>query len=639
MKHRHRASSAADALLRWRIAWAALVFGLLLMAQHGAAASDLGPVSKSVFAREASGPVIEFREGDYALSNSTAPPASGWTPHPAPRIYRLIETKWRLGDPHTLWARFRFDRTALGNGPLTLYTVSTRNQFVVFLNGAEVFRNYANDADQKNAWYRPYIVHLPQAELRPGVNEIMVRAFSQESVGVGRVIVGQRAEIENFYNKQYFWRITAPMIASSLMLMLGIFALLMWLQRREEVELAYLAISTVVYFIRNLNYFAEDVPFNLALFSGLSVAATLISMVMTFSFYIAFLRAPHFQRIVAILVALVFPYTFIHWYFGLDNMMLYIPTIILVFVAIILGVHDIARKASAAKVAWLAVMVLMLVFGIHDARLAGTGHIWKGNDFYLAVFNGFFFLLAFLLTFGLRAVSAFSALGEANATLERRVEETRVELAMSEEARQRLIVGRAIADERERLMQEMHDGIGSSLITALAVARQQRHPEATIKTLSRAISDLKITVDSLEPIEGDLVALLGNLRHRMASDLGEAGITCRWEVEPCGPLPWLDATNALHVLRIFQEAIGNVLAHSGACELRIGCREASLNGVPGIAAFVADNGRGFDASLLNIAGKGLSNMRARAASLHGNLSCETSCAAGTMLTLWLPYAR
>lgn len=639
MRHRPRAYCAVDALLRWLVATAAIGIGLLLSVPVATASSAPGQLSKSSLVLEASGPVIEFREGDYVLTNSPAPPLSGWTRQSAPRIYRLIETKWRMGELHTLWARHRFDRTVLGDGPLTLYTVSTRNQFAVFINGAEVFRNYANDADQKNSWYRPYIVHLPQGELKPGVNEIMVRACSQESVGVGRVIVGQRAEIEDYYNRQYFWRITAPMIASSLMLMLGIFALLMWLQRREEVELAYLAISTVVYFVRNLNYFAENVPFNLALFSGLSVAATLVSMVMTFSFYIAFLRVPRFERVIAALIGMVIPYTWVHWYYGLDNMMLYIPTIVLVFVAIFLGTRDILHKASAAKIAWLLVMFLMLVFGIYDATLAGTGHIWKGNDFYLAVFNGFFFLLAFLLTFGLRAVSAFSALGEANATLERRVEETRAELAMSEEARQKLIVGRAIADERDRLMQEMHDGIGSSLITALAVARQQRHPEATIKTLSRAVSDLKITVDSLEPIEGDLVALLGNLRHRMASDLADAGITCRWDVGPCGPLPWLDATNALHVLRIFQEAIGNVLAHSGATELKIGCREAYLADVPGIAAFVADNGKGFDASLLKIAGKGLSNMRARAASLHGNLSCETSSVDGTTLTLWLPYSR
>lgn len=51
--------------------------------------------------------------------------------------------------------------------------------------------------------------------------------------------------------------------------------------------------------------------------------------------------------------------------------------------------------------------------------------------------------------------------------------------------------------------------------------------------------------------------------HRMAGNLADAGIVYKWNVESCGMLPWLDAANALPVLRIFQEAIGNALTHSG----------------------------------------------------------------------------
>jgi signal transduction histidine kinase len=283
-------------------------------------------------------------------------------------------------------------------------------------------------------------------------------------------------------------------------------------------------------------------------------------------------------------------------------------------------------------------MLVAPFFSLYDVTLANGHRGWDGNGFYLAVFGGFTYSVAFLISFGKRALDAFGDLAAANVTLERRIAETRAELSASEAARQELVVGQALAGERERLMQEMHDGIGSNLITALAVARQQNQPQATITTLGRALADLKITVDSLEPVEGDLVALIGNLRHRMAGDLRDAGVICRWEVEPCRPLAWLDATNALHVLRIFQEAIGNVLTHSGASEIRIGCREQTVDDVAGIAAYVADNGRGFDAAG-ELPGKGLANIRARARSLHGVLSSTSDRAAGTMVTLWLPYER
>jgi signal transduction histidine kinase len=597
------------------------------------------PLNKVTITNESNGPVVEFRDGDYVLQNGLTPPTSGWKREPTPKIYRVIEEKWRIGDLHTLWAKHRFDRASLSSGPFALYTVSTRTQFTIYLNGVEVYRNFANDTDLKIAWYRPYLIQLPNLALRPGINEVIVRASSIESVGVGRIVIGPRATLEDFYNRQFFWRITAPMVGSASMLILGIFALLIWVRRREEVELVYLTASTIMYFLRNSQYFLDNIPFHLVIYSGLAVAATLLSMVLTFAFYISFLKVPNAQRIIAILIAAVIPYTFVHWYFQLSNMMIYLPTIMLVIASIYLGTRDLIKKANAAKIAWLIVMVIMLVFGVYDASLAGSGYVWKGNDFYLAVFNGFFFLLAFLLTFGLRALSAFSELSNANVTLERRVIETRAELAISESARQKLLVDTAVASERDRLMQEMHDGIGSNLITALAVARRQDQPKETIDTLKRAISDLKITVDSLEPIEGDIVVLLGNLRHRMARDLRDAGLTCKWYAEPCAKLDWLDATNSLHVLRIFQEAIGNILAHAEASEISIGCKEALRDGVKGIAAFVADNGQGFDANLLNIPGKGLSNMRARAASLHGYLDCDTCRGKGTTLTLWLPNER
>ena len=124
----------------------------------------------------------------------------------------------------------------------------------------------------------------------------------------------------------------------------------------------------------------------------------------------------------------------------------------------------------------------------------------------------------------------------------------------------------------------------------------------------------------------------------MQGDLRDAGVVCRWEVDTCGPLEWLDAANALHVLRIFQEAIGNVLTHSGASEMRIGCREEMRDGEPGIAAYVADNGTGFDPAQER-SGKGLANMSARAAALHGLLGSTSDSVQGTIITLWLPYQR
>lgn len=93
------------------------------------------------------------------------------------------------------------------------------------------------------------------------------------------------------------------------------------------------------------------------------------------------------------------------------------------------------------------------------------------------------------------------------------------------------------------------------------------------------------------------------------------------------------------MLRIFQEAIGNVLAHAGATEIRIGCREDQRERIAGVAAYVADNGHGSIDMASRQAGEGIASMKARASSLHGHLDCEARQGERTLILLWLPYVR
>lgn len=619
-------------MMRWACLWLVAV----LLMQDVVLAQGLNTITTS---KTADGPVIEFTDGDYILADGLAAPSVGWVRRATPNIYRIRETGWTTGDFHTLVGRFRFNRSSLGAEPLALYTVSTRNQFAVFVNGREINRNFSSAGDQILAWYRPYLVPLPAGALKPGLNEIVIRVVSQDAVGVGRIVVGPNTVVRDNYQTQFFWQITAPLAANFAMLVLGVLVFLLWLGRRQEIELMWLSLSTALWFLRNYQYFAEITPFHLATFNALTVYATYFASVATAAFYFCFTKLPGRNRIIAALFLLGVPLSALHATNLASNLVFYIPTTLLIFGVAMSGLIDLQRHRNIEHGVLGMILIFMPLASLYDVFMAGWHKGWNGNGFYLSVFGGLMYCLAFVMSFGKRALDAFKALAQTNVVLEQRVAEARDELAASEAARQQLVVAHAIAGERGRLMQEMHDGIGSNLITALAVARQQKQPMSTIKTLRRALADLKITVDSLEPVEGDLVALIGNLRHRMSGDLSDAGVTCRWEVMPCQPLPWLDAANALHVLRIFQEAIGNVLTHSGATEMRIGCFEQEQRGVAGIATYVADNGKGVDLDRVASGAKGLANIRARAHSLHGALSIQSDAASGTIVTLWLPYVR
>jgi len=91
------------------------------------------------------------------------------------------------------------------------------------------------------------------------------------------------------------------------------------------------------------------------------------------------------------------------------------------------------------------------------------------------------------------------------------------------------------------------------------------------------------------------------------------------------------------VLRIVQEALTNVVKHSGARVIAI----ATSQDREGVSVVVEDDGAGFnvgDESASSAAGRGLTNMRRRAELLGGRIEIASG-ASGTRLTLHLPLDR
>ena len=226
-----------------------------------------------------------------------------------------------------------------------------------------------------------------------------------------------------------------------------------------------------------------------------------------------------------------------------------------------------------------------------------------------------------------------------NAALDDRIEKTKAHLLASENARRNLEVSNAIALERERIMREIHDGIGSGLVAALASAeRHGRENSTAVHALKGALSDLKIAVDSLEPVEGNVATLLANLRYRLEPELNKSGIVFDWNVDDVPQLDWVDAPNALHVLRIFQEAIVNIVSHAEATVITLRCHLDLQQGRPGVLVSVSDNGKGFDVSKSGN-GHGRKNMESRAQALASKLIVASTPGKGSSTTLWLPLVR
>lgn len=203
---------------------------------------------------------------------------------------------------------------------------------------------------------------------------------------------------------------------------------------------------------------------------------------------------------------------------------------------------------------------------------------------------------------------------------------------------------RAIAEERARFGRDLHDGTIQSIYAAalhLEAMAIRTDDMAARRELRQAVTDLNSVTDGIRdyiralaqpmPTAESIVAGLGEVTRRFAS---EAGGDVRFRAEgvaACGPLP--DEAGA-HMEQILREALSNTARHAGACGVRV-----SLVFAPDeVDLVVSDDGCGppDDAGSRGERHQGIRNMRERARRLGGRLVIEPASEGGTRVTLAVP---
>ena len=194
---------------------------------------------------------------------------------------------------------------------------------------------------------------------------------------------------------------------------------------------------------------------------------------------------------------------------------------------------------------------------------------------------------------------------------------------------------RTAASERERLLAEMHDGVGAQLTSAKMLASGgQLSSGEMVDALDDCLREMRLTVDALSVTDGDLGLLLATLRHRLEPALRAGGITLDWRVDHAPRVPALAGTGGRELARIVQEGLANTMHHASATRVVVSTR--LLTQPARVQVSITDNGVGMPAALSP--GRGLRNMRQRVARLGAAIDWRKppGPGTGTELVIELP---
>ena len=202
----------------------------------------------------------------------------------------------------------------------------------------------------------------------------------------------------------------------------------------------------------------------------------------------------------------------------------------------------------------------------------------------------------------------------------------------------------AALQERERISQDLHDGILQSLYAVglglegcKPLIKQQPGPVATkfMKTFDQAIGQLNHVMGEVRNFiagleshviqGGDFPTALRTMVHTMSCS---SAAKCQVRIDDAAARQ-LSTEQALHILNIVREGLSNALRHSRAKRITVSLRERADS----VRLTIGDDGIGFNTESAHGVGHGLANMAARGQKVQASFAVQSKPFKGTKIVL------
>ena len=238
-------------------------------------------------------------------------------------------------------------------------------------------------------------------------------------------------------------------------------------------------------------------------------------------------------------------------------------------------------------------------------------------------------------TLWFRALFAVLLIGAAGYAFRRRIHTMERAAAQQAAYARQLIASQE--SERQRIAAELHDSLGQTLAiiknrAAMSLKEPENHTrmreqvDEIAEAASHALHEVREIAYDLRPFQIDRLGLRASIETMVAKVAGTLNTRFRTDVDDIDGL--LAPEERIHVYRIVQEAVNNVLKHADAKEANIRMKRVA----DGIEITVKDDGKGF-AGARPASGFGLNGMAERAQILGGKLVVNSEPGRGTMVRI------
>lgn len=523
-----------------------------------------------------------------------------------------------------------------------IYLPKASQNVEVFLNGRWLGNNGNMEKPITRNRNNTYLFAF-DSTLLTAENTLAIRLVGQHRsrTYLGRVYIGPLEPLRTHSELSNYLHIDLSMIITLCMLLTSILISVLWILRQSDTYYLYYSIFSALWAFHDSDHFIRNIPIPLNLWETLmplSFGGAMLGIALFIHRYIGS-YSKKIERFILVLTAL-FALPFLNQ--DLDWILFYAYHVWSPMIALI-GIYSLYFLYSTYKRTGEDRLILLclsggtiMVFGMNDLFLAIE--VIPKQSPYMMHFAVLFTVITILVTLINRFVQSINVVEHYNQELQHEIRRKTDDMEHSYQQVQQLMRKYTVAEERQRIMRDIHDGIGGQLVATLVSMDAGPVDQQQLKSnLKLALQDLRMVIDSLDYEAEDLATLLGMLRMRLSNQLSNASLKLHWQVDDLPRINNFGPANVLNTMRIIQEAITNAIKHSGAKNLTISTHEPSENDGNQFARIeVADDGMGMSKEMRH-QGRGLLNMQKRADLIGAKLSILDN--AGTTIRLELPIDK
>lgn len=469
---------------------------------------------------------------------------------------------------------------------------------------------------------QPYYFTLPDKLLMQSDNDLKIHAQAKQGTGfLGKIYFGEDSLLQPIYKNRYSLLVTSRLTITAAMLAIAVLMSVLWILRRQDSVYGWYALMLYAWSAHNFFVMGLDVP--------LSGHAQYVLSLLTLGWFVVFMvkathdylgqQFPLREKVMWSVagvgsLAIIFSHS-LPWSLLVTHQLWSSFMLMLAGYALLDFTVKFREREDLQNPLILPAGFSMLVFGVHDWLL--IMQLIPGDDGRLLHFSAPVAVSVFAFLLLERFAKTLKRAESLNLELEQRVAEKHHELELNYQRLKEMEHKQLLADERERFMKEIHDGVGGHLVSMLSMVRSGRQDtQVLVRSIETTLDDLRIMIDSLSPQEQDIASLLGAMRVRIEPQLESGDLKLHWQVGELPVIADFGPHKALQVMRIVQEAITNVIRHAQAQRIFIKAFVENQD-TNDVIIEIVDDGCGFLSN--EKPGRGLGNMHQRAADIGAGL--------------------